>query len=456
MFYFNQNGSPFVKIVYSKIKTNGKVELVPLRLYADVSVEHTSSSPLLMTAESETLAKTLIGNRYLLQKVLGQGGFGRTYLASDTHRFNELCVLKEFLPSRIGEYEVNKSRDLFEKEAKILHQINHPQIPKFLASFEENGRLFLVQEYVNGKTYSTLLRERQQQGQGFSEAEVTNWLRNLLSVLDYIHGHHIIHRDISPDNVMLPHGKDLPVLIDFGVGKQTTPLHASSMGSSSSSNSGQGLYRENASFVGKIGYAPCEQISLGQCSPSSDLYALGVTAIVLLTGKEPNLLMDQYSLEWQWRAFVSVSDHLAQVLDKMLATKPKNRYRSAKDVLADLQPPLPPSVTGLKPLVPNSEPELQETTLLAPPSAGITVVSQLPVTVASESKQQTMIDATFVERCQEELAHYVGPIASFLVKDTLAQNPEVPPQKLIEALAALISNRQQALEFQQHVLSWLY
>ncbi len=163
---------------------------------------------------------TLIDNRYIIQKLLGQGGLGRTYLAFDTRRFNEACVLKEFAPIGTGENGLEKSRNLFKREAKILHQLQHPQIPRFLACFEGDGRLFLVQEYVDGKTYSRLLGEFQHQGRTFSEEEVTQWLKNLLPVLEYVHQHNIIHRDISPDNIMLPDGKDMPVLIDFGVGKQ--------------------------------------------------------------------------------------------------------------------------------------------------------------------------------------------------------------------------------------------
>ena len=276
---------------------------------------------------------TIINNRYLIQKVLGQGGLGRTYLAFDTHRFNEACVLKEFAPLGSGKYELEKSRDLFKREAKILHHITHPQIPKFLACFEGHGRLFLVQEFVNGKTYSALLQERQRNQMVFSEIEIVKWLLNLLPILDYIHNLGIIHRDISPDNIMQPDGKKLPVLIDFGVGKLTnaTPTEYGQKGSISHS------YVGKMSFVGKIGYAPREQISMGRCSPSSDIYALGVTALVMLTGKEPTALLDQYSLEWQWRKFVEVSPQLASILNQMIEDRPLERYQSAEEVLQHIQ-----------------------------------------------------------------------------------------------------------------------
>ena len=229
----------------------------------------------------EIISGTLVDNRYIIERLLGQGGLGRTYLAFDSRRFNEPCVLKEFAPVGTGLGALEKCRDLFRREAKILHQLEHPQIPRFLACFEGDNRLFLVQEFVDGKTYSTLLGERQQQSLAFTENEVIDWLRNLLPVLDYVHKHNIIHRDISPDNIMLPQGSNIPILIDFGVGKQIAGI-------------GQTVENEETTFVGKVslvgkvGYAPREQISLGICSPSSDLYALGVTAIVLMTGREPS------------------------------------------------------------------------------------------------------------------------------------------------------------------------
>ena len=288
-----------------------------------------------MAAGTELPSGTLLDNRYMIEKLLGQGGFGRTYLAFDEQRFNEPCVVKEFAPSGIGKHSLKKTCNLFKREAKILHELEHPQIPKFLAYFEMHGRLFLVQEYVNGKTYSALLQERQQQGRPFADGEVIQWLRSLLPILEYIHERGIIHRDISPDNVMLPQDSDLPVLIDFGVGKQAIVLHHSNP--DDTSNSDQTSFVGKMSAVGKVGYSPPEQISLGQCSPSCDIYALGVTAAVLLTGREPTLLMDQNSLEWQWRSYIRTSNAFAQVLDKMIAGSPRDRYQTAKEVIAALE-----------------------------------------------------------------------------------------------------------------------
>lgn len=403
---------------------------------------------------------TMIDNRYIIQQLLGHGGLGRTYLAFDTRRFNEACVLKEFAPTGSGENALEKCRNLFKREAKILHHLEHPQIPRFLACFEGDGRLFLVQEFVDGKTYSALLRERQNQGRAFSEGEVIQWLKNLLPVLEYVHQHNIIHRDISPDNIMLPDGKNLPVLIDFGVGKQIADLNEGS-------NAYHISFVGKMSLVGKVGYAPREQISLGLCSPSSDLYALGVTAAVLLTGRDPSFLMDQYSVEWRWHFYTSVSNDFAQILNKLLADTPKQRYQSSKEVLAELQ------CLGQTQILPPSTTLDLPTTVIANAShAGATrgySHKQEPETIVSsaisssrqqqasemkpQAEQQSSLNPAFIQRCQEELAYHIGPIASLVLEETLAQTPHVSPYQFVEFLAMEIPDAAAAFEFRKRLFS---
>lgn len=438
--------------------------------------------------EAEITPGTLINNRYQIQKLLGQGGFGRTYLASDTERFGELCVLKEFVPSSRAEYIVQKSRELFEREAKVLYRINHPQIPKFLAWFTHEAGLFLVQEYIDGKTYSKLLWERQQRGELFSEAEVTQWIKDLLPVLGYLHDRKIVHRDISPDNMMLPSNQFQPVLIDFGLVKQqVTQIWATSP------ESFGGIVQQ--SFVGKFGYAPPEQIRMGQCYPCSDLYALAVTALVLLTGREPNWLMAQGSLEWEWRSYIDVSDPLAQTLDKMLAEKPKDRYQSAREVLVALQ--LDASLGGMAMSQPVLElhieidearknrqvaeieeteyfqklleqaeqlrdsPEIESETQLeaeTPHQSTLpeeTTVSEFFSNVDSGTQSELEIlpkvNPAFIDHCQQKLTHFIGSMAKWTLEEILAQNPAASPQELVEALAAEIPNPRKAQEFKKSV-----
>jgi serine/threonine-protein kinase len=282
---------------------------------------------------------TVLQNRYRLAKVLGQGGFGRTYLAEDQGRFNELCALKEFIPTQSGAYALDKSKELFQREAAILYQIQHPQIPQFRATFEESQRLFLVQDYVEGKNYRELLNDRRANRSTFTEAEVQQLMRQLLPVLAHIHSKGIIHRDISPDNIILRQRDQLPVLIDFGVVKEIVTRVQSP----------ETVPQQTT--VGKLGYAPSEQMQTGRAYPSSDLYGLAVTCIVLLTGREPQELYDDRTLSWQWRHLANVSPGFAAILDRMLSHRPDDRYQSVSDVAQALQAFSNPAATPPTPTV---------------------------------------------------------------------------------------------------------
>ncbi|MBL1177908.1 protein kinase domain-containing protein [Pantanalinema sp. GBBB05] len=275
---------------------------------------------------------TLLRQRYLIQEILGQGGFGRTYLALDQERFNERCVIKEFAVPYQDEALIQKSKALFQREASTLYQIQHPQIPRFSAAFEDGQRLFLVQEFVEGQTYRQLINDRKQQGQTFSETETRHFLQHMLPVLMHIHDRSIIHRDISPENIIQKAtsqtesesaaASSLPVLIDFGAVKAATthwPLISA------------------VTRVGKVGYAPPEQLQTGKVYPNSDLYALAATTLVLLTGKEPQSLLDSQTLTWRWQPHAELSDELAAILIKMLAVYPGDRYQSAHAVWEEFQ-----------------------------------------------------------------------------------------------------------------------
>jgi serine/threonine-protein kinase len=250
---------------------------------------------------------------------------GRTYLAQDLERFNETCVLKEFIPPQDSQEVTEKAKELFRREASVLYQIRHPQVPEFRATFESEGRLLLVQDYVEGKNYRNLLLDRLKVGQTFSENEIFALMQQLLPVLSYLHGHNIIHRDISPENLMLRSQDNLPVLIDFGVVQETTAKLNSQMGIPAST------------VAGKAGYAPPEQLQSGNAYANSDLYALAVTSIVLLTGREPSELFDSINLAWNWQQFANVNPAFARVINQMLSYKPTNRYRSADEVSQAMQ-----------------------------------------------------------------------------------------------------------------------
>ena len=267
----------------------------------------------------------VVENRYHILRQLGQGGFGRTYLALDKNQSNENCVLKEFAPQVEAQQDLLKAKELFEREASVLKKLQHPQIPRFHASLQaklgNKDFFFLVQDYVEGDNYYQLLER-----QSFSEEEVIKLLQQILPVLSYIHSLDVVHRDISPDNLILRSSDKLPVLIDFGGVKQ---LPAS-----------KGFWFTqlggNRTLLGKKGYAPEEQLRQGKAFPSSDLYSLSVTSLVLLTGKEPQHLYDSYQAVWRWGQEIKVSSQLEAVLKRMLAYKPSDRYQTANEVIKDL------------------------------------------------------------------------------------------------------------------------
>ena len=308
-----------------------------------------------------------LSNHYRIVRELGHGGFGRTYLAEDAHRFNEPCVLKEFAPQVQGSYALQKSEELFEREAGVLYKLKHNQIPNFRELFRVNindrGYLFLVQDYIPGQTYRFLLDARKRQGLRFIEAEINQLLIQLLPVLEYTHSLGVIHRDISPDNLILRSSDGMPVLIDFGGVKEVAATAESLFAETSGTPA-------PATRIGKLGYAPAEQMQMGIVCPHSDLYALAATVLVLLTGKEPHQLLDGHTLNWNWRSQCSVSPNLALVLDKMLAHGPSDRYSSAREVLQALcgnPPSVPPSQATQAP------PELQPIAVPPPKLPGIPV-----------------------------------------------------------------------------------
>lgn len=287
----------------------------------------------------------ILDKRYRIVSYLGQGGFGRTYLAEALYRFSDRCVLKEFAPQVQGVAELQKAKELFEREAGVLHQLQHPQLPKFWELFQADmgggrGCLFLVQDYVEGQTYLDLLKS----GTQLSEGDVLHFLSQLLPVLSYIHSRGMIHRDISPDNIILRNSDNLPVLIDFGGVKQIAATAVSKF-----TNIGVLETR-----LGKKGYAPEEQLRQGKVYPNSDLYSLAVTALVLVTGKEPHHLYDTYKGTWRWGQEIRLSPQLQVVLQKMLAHKPGDRFVCVDEALKALPASTKSSSVRLTPQPPPS------------------------------------------------------------------------------------------------------
>jgi serine/threonine protein kinase, bacterial len=284
--------------------------------------------------DANDLIEKVVGDRYRIVRDIGHGGFGQTYLAEDINRFNEHCVLKELAPAAENQGSLEKAKELFSREAEVLYRLQHPQIPKFREWFTETTRqsMFLVQDYVEGPTYQEILRDRTRQNQTFSESEVVTLLTQLLPVLDYIHGRGVVHRDLSPDNLICRNSDRLPVLIDFGGVKEVTASAAKPHDNGVEVDYG----KSNVTLIGKPGYSPEEQMRRGQVSAASDLYALGVTALVLLIGKDPADFYDAFHLTFDWKGKARVGQGLGAILDKMVAHRVTERYATAQQVLQDL------------------------------------------------------------------------------------------------------------------------
>ncbi|MCY7284419.1 MAG: serine/threonine-protein kinase [Cyanobacteria bacterium CAN_BIN43] len=268
----------------------------------------------------------LLHDRYRVLQALGQGGFGATFIAKDESLPGApYCVIKQLRPVTTSFHVLQMARDLFQREAKTLGKIgNHPQIPRLLDYFEVSQEFYLVQEYVNG---STLQQEVKRSG-AFNEAGIKQFLSEILPLMQYVHSQQVIHRDLKPANIIRRSQDKKLVLIDFGAVKdQVSPVL-----STASEQTALTAYA-----IGTPGYAPPEQMAMRPVY-ASDIYALGVTCLYLLTTKSPkDMAYDPATGELVWRNLVHISDHLAEVLKKMLDMSVRHRYQSATEVLRALE-----------------------------------------------------------------------------------------------------------------------
>ncbi len=302
-----------------------------------------------------------LANRYQIIKHLGSGGFGDTFLAEDTHLPSKrICVIKQLRPMNNNPQIYQLVKDRFQREAAILEDLGngHSQIPSLYAYFEEQGQFYLVQEYIEGKTLSKIIETEGKQ----SEAMVKNWVENLLPVLSFLQGNNIIHRDIKPDNIIIRQTDGMPILIDFGAVRETMGTAISPSGNYVSSI-----------VIGTPGFMPPEQ-AIGRPVFSSDLYALGLTAIYLLTNKFPQELeTDQITGEIIWKNQVlNITSNLANVLDKAIQHNTDQRFSTAQIMLDAMRIQIP-VIEESKPLE-NNFPERNKIILPLVIGGGILIV----------------------------------------------------------------------------------
>jgi len=301
----------------------------------------------------------VLQQRYRAIDLIGQGGFGVTFLAIDEAKPSKpRCVIKQFSPHSQG--NSRKAAELFQQEAVRLEQLGgHPQIPELYAHFEQAERQYIVQEFIDGQNLMAEL----QTGAPFDEDKILIILLNLLPVLQFIHQGKVIHRDIKPENIIRRvtpireaatietplAGTSSPqgaigslVLVDFGAAKYA-PATA---------------LEHTGTRIGSAEYVSPEQRG-GKAVFASDLYSLGVTCLHLLTRRSPFDLFSWGDGNWVWRKYLRgqrVSNHLATVLDRLVAPALKNRYQTADEALAALQNKLvsatPPITIPVLPISP--------------------------------------------------------------------------------------------------------
>ena len=261
-------------------------------------------------------------DRYRAQKLLGQGGFGKTFKAVDEYQSNRpLCAIKQFAFSNDNPQIRQTALDLFYEEAKHLESLGkHDQIPELIAYFDVKGQPYLVQQFIDGED---LARELVTIGT-FNQQKIRELLLSLLPVLDFLHNQSppVIHRDLKPANIIRRRSDGELVLVDFGAAKQAT----------------QTMLAKTGTVIGSPEYVAPEQVR-GKPAFASDIYSLGVTCIFLLTQVSPFDLFDLSQDAWVWRDYLvdnPVDERLGKVLDKMIINALPQRYQSATAVLSAL------------------------------------------------------------------------------------------------------------------------
>ncbi|NES01505.1 MAG: serine/threonine protein kinase [Okeania sp. SIO2F4] len=281
----------------------------------------------------DPLINKIINGKYSIVDLLGKGSFGTTYLAKDLSNKNSKCavkILKDFSEPTLG----NKARQYFEKEYDVLKEINHPQVPKMIDFFPDNlpgyqeESMFLVQEYIEGDNLGKEFKNNKKNGRTWNQREVIDFLIDILTILEYmqtrnISGNNLIHRDIYPANLMR-HKQDGKIyLIDFGLVKLISLNYSGDL--LTTVTYGNDYYCAPEQRKGKVNFC-------------SDIYSVGLVAIEGLKGEDP-LGNNWKAGEVEWGNIrYEINEKVCEILEKMVLPDPEERYQSAANVLADLEP----------------------------------------------------------------------------------------------------------------------
>ena len=288
-------------------------------------------------------------NRFYFVASIAKGGCGHTYLAEDLKtKTRQKCVVKHLNPDKENLPHLARLKELFEREAEILQQLSvycH-QIPRFIDYFEEDGELYLVQEWIDGMMLHHELASRKK----FTQSDTIELLLDILTPLKFCHEEQLIHRDLKPANIMRRSTGQI-IIIDFGMAKDQEKSTGNSL-----------------SYWGTPGYAAMEQVRGKPCL-ASDVYAVGIIAIEALTGMKPEQFQyDEGTLEIDWRQYCRVTEPFADILSRMVRQIPNRRYQTAQEALAALAalPNLPKPIVNPPQTPYPQQPAPKQPTILHP------------------------------------------------------------------------------------------
>jgi eukaryotic-like serine/threonine-protein kinase len=260
----------------------------------------------------------LQGGRYVVEKVLGQGGMGAAMLVKDTRVSNKLVVIKELISDNTDPQQRQADVNNFKREVDTLVQIDHPLVPTVTDSFQEHSRYFMVQEYVPGENLEAHMERIKRP---MPEREALTYASQVLDILDYLSQLKppIVHRDIKPANIIIGAKDKRAHLVDFGIARADETKNAQ---------------RKQTSALGTPGYAPPEQYQ-GNADSRADIYALAATLHHLLTNRDPR----------EYPPFIypparSINKGLTadseRVLEHALQINVNSRYQKAADMKRDI------------------------------------------------------------------------------------------------------------------------
>ncbi|GCE48077.1 serine/threonine protein kinase [Thermosporothrix hazakensis] len=261
--------------------------------------------------------QTLLNGRYQLEFRIGQGGMGAVYKASDTRFNNRPIAIKEMSRAGLTGSSIKEAEESFEREAQLLAELLHPNLPRIYDHFNEGERSYLVMDFIEGESLEDTLEKAN--GGPLELERVLNWAKQLCDVLSYLHNHQppIIFRDLKPSNVMIS-GNGHIYLIDFGIARVFKPGQA-----------------HDTIALGSPGYAAPEQYGKAQSTPRSDIYSLGALLHQLLTGVDPS---DQpFFFKPASELNPQVPQELSDLLQQMLNMDSALRPESAEVVLETIR-----------------------------------------------------------------------------------------------------------------------